>query len=86
MIPAIGRVGVAFLDKLYKGKSFIGKKTKESVTFLGNKGYAKSARALDIAATKGNKAIKWTDKTARKYPKSTAALGGAVAWDIVDND
>tara|TARA_R100000750_G_C2278916_1_gene70414 strand:+ start:48 stop:314 length:267 start_codon:yes stop_codon:yes gene_type:complete len=81
-----GRIGAAFLEKLYKGKSFIGKQSKKGVTYLGNRGYAKSARVLDVAATKGNVAIKWADKTARKYPRSASAVGGAALWDFLDND
>jgi hypothetical protein len=46
MIPATGRVGTEFLKKLYQGKSFIGKKSKEAVTTLGNKGHAKSAKFI----------------------------------------
>ncbi len=86
MIPAIGRVGTEFLKKLYQGKSFIGKKSKEAVTTLGNKGHAKSAKVLDAVMTKGNKGINYGVSTAKKYPKSASALGGAAAWDLMSDD
>ena len=44
MIPAIGRVGVKFLEKLYKGKSFAGKKTGDVVKHLSAKGHTKAAK------------------------------------------
>ena len=86
MIAAAGKLGIEIVKKLKFGKSYIGKQSKKGVTYLGNKGYAKSARALDVAATKGNVAIKWADKTARKYPKSASAVGGAALWDFLDKD
>ena len=86
MIAAAGKLGIEIVKKLKFGKSYIGKQSKKGVTYLGNRGYAKSAKALDVAATKGNVAIKWVDKTARKYPRSASAVGGAALWDFLDND
>ena len=86
MIPAIGRVGVAFLDKLYKGKKFAGKKTGDVVKHLSSKGHHETAKYTNIAAQNVNKGIKYADKTIRKYPKSASAVGGAIAFDIFDND
>ena len=85
MIPAIGRVGTEFLKKLYQGKSFIGKKSKEAVTTLGNKGHAKSAKVLDAVMTKGNKGINYGVATAKKYPKSASAVGGASLMAFLDD-
>ena len=85
MIAAAGKLGIEIVKKLKFGKSFIGKKTKESVTYLGNKGYAKSARALDIAATKGNVAINWGAKKAKEYPKIASAIGGAATIKFLDD-
>jgi len=86
MIAAAGKLGTEFLKKLYQGKSFIGKKSKEAVTTLGNKGYKKTARVFDATMTKGNKAINYSAATAKKYPKSASAVGGAMLWDLLDND
>jgi len=33
-----------------------------------------------------NKGINYADKTIRKYPKSASAVGGAIAFDIFDDD
>ena len=86
MIPAIGRVGVKFLEKLYKGKSFAGKKTGDVVKHLSAKGHHKTAKYTNLAAQNVNKGIKFTDATIRKYPKSASAVGGAIAFDIFDDD
>ena len=86
MITAIGKVGQQFVKKLYQGKTFAGKKTKETVQYLTNKNMPKAARAVDIAGTKVNKGIKFADKKIRKYPRTASAIGGAVAFDMIDND
>ena len=86
MMVAAGKLGIEIVKKLKFGKSFIGKKSKEAVTTLGNKGHAKSAKLLDATMTKGNKAINYGVAAAKKYPKSAAALGGAAAWDLMSDD
>lgn len=86
MITAIGKVGQEFVKKLYQGKKYAGVKTKESVKYFTNKKMPKVARAIDIAGTNVNKGIKYADKNIRKYPKTASAVGGAVAFDIFDDD
>ena len=86
MIAAAGKLGIEIVKKLKFGKSYIGKQSKKGVTYLGNRGYAKSAKALDVAATKGNVAINWSAKKAKEYPRIASAIGGAAAWDFLDND
>ena len=86
MIAAIGKVGHKVLQHLYTGKKWIGTQSIKAADFAGKKGYAKTSKVITGVSQKGNQAIKWADKTARKHPKSSAALGGAVAWDIIDND
>ena len=81
-----GRIGASFLEKLYKGKSFMGKKTGDAVKHLSAKGHHKTAKYTNLAAQNVNKGIKFTDKTIRKYPKSASALGGAIAFDIFDDE
>jgi len=85
MIPAIGRVGVKFLEKLYKGKSFAGKKTGDVVKHLSAKGHHKAAKYTNLAAQNVNKGINYGIATAKKYPKSASAVGGAIAFDIIDD-
>ena len=86
MIAAAGKLGIEIVKKLKFGKSYIGKQSKKGVTYLGNRGYAKSAKALDVAATKGNVAINWSAKKAKEYPKIASAIGGAALWDFLDRD
>ena len=81
-----GKLGVEIVKKLKFGKSYIGKKSKEAVTTLGNKGHVTSAKVLDAVMTKGNKGINYGVSTAKKYPKSASALGGAAAWDLMSDD
>ena len=81
-----GKLGIEIVKKLKFGKSFIGKKSKEAVTTLGNKKHFKSAKVLDAVMTKGNKGINYGVATAKKYPKSASAVGGAIAFDIFDDE
>ena len=81
-----GRIGASFLEKLYKGKSFMGKKTGDAVKHLSAKGHTKTAKYTNLAEQNVNKGIKYADKTIRKYPKSASAVGGAIAFDIFDDD
>jgi len=86
MMVAAGKLGIEIVKKLKFGKSFIGKKSKEAVTTLGNKKHFKSAKVLDAVTTKANKGINYGVKQAKKYPKTASAVGGAIAFDIFDND
>ena len=81
-----GKLGIEIVKKLKFGKSFIGKKSKEAVTTLGNKKHFKSAKVLDAVMTKGNKGINYSVATAKKYPRSASAVGGAIAFDIFDDE
>jgi len=81
-----GRIGASFLEKLYKGKSFMGKKTGDAVKHLSAKRHTKTAKYTNLAAQNVNKGINYADKTIRKYPKSASAVGGAIAFDIFDDD
>ena len=80
-----GKLGIEIVKKLKFGKSFIGKKSKEAVTTLGNKKYAKSAKVLDAVMTKGNKGINYGVAKAKKYPKSASAVGGASLMAFLDD-
>ena len=86
MIAAAGKLGLEIVKKLKFGKSYIGKQSKKGTEYLTHKGYKKSARVFDATMTKGNKAINYGAKMAKKYPKSASALGGAAAWDMMSDD
>jgi hypothetical protein len=86
MIAAAGKLGIEIVKKLKFGKSYIGKKSAQGVTALGNKGHKKSAKFMASVMHKGNKGINYGAEMAKKYPKSASALGGAAAWDMMSDD
>ena len=56
MIAAAGKLGLEIVKKL-NGKSYIGKKSAQGVTALGNKGHKKSAKFMASVMHKGNKGL-----------------------------
>jgi hypothetical protein len=80
-----GRIGVAFLEKLYKGKSFIGKQSVKAADLAAKKGYVQTSKAITGISQKGNVAIKWSAKKAKEYPKIAAAIGGAATIKFLDD-
>ena len=88
MIPfvAAGRVGVSMLRYLYKGKKKLGKFAKKSADLAAKKGHTKVSQAITGASQKGHIYSKKFGKTLKKYPKTSAAVTGAVLWDILDKD
>ena len=86
MIQAIGKVGHEILKHLYTGKKWIGTQSKVVSELAAKKGYVQTSKAITGVSQKGNVAIKWVDKTARKYPRSASAVGGAALWDFLDKD
>ena len=84
MIAAIGKVGHKVLQHLYTGKKWVGTQSKVASELAAKKGYVKTSKAITGISQKGNLGIKWADKTARKYPKSASAVGGAALWDFLD--
>ena len=85
MIPAIGKVGHQILKHLYTGKKWVGTQSVKAADFVGKKGYPNVSKAITGTAQKGNQAIKYGVSQAKKYPKTASAIGGAVAWDILDD-
>ena len=87
MIPvaAAGTVGLRILRTLYKGKKWIGKGSKKAAAFAG-KHHAGTSKFITGTSQKAHKATKYVARKIKKHPKISAALGGAVAWDIIDND
>ena len=89
MIPVAlraGSMGLKFLRTLYKGKAKIGTAAKKTATFAANKGYPKTSQFITGTVQKTHKGTKNIKKFVKKYPKSSAAITGAVAWDMLDNE
>ena len=89
MIPAglkAGSMALRFLRTLYGAKAKVGKASKVAAGFAGKKGFTKTSQFISGASQKTHRGTKWAKRTIKKYPKSSAALGGAVGWDIIDND
>ena len=88
MIPfvAAGRVGVSMLRYLYKGKKKLGKLSQTLSAKAGKAGFAKTSQAISGVSKKGAEYSKKFGKTVKKYPKTSAAVTGAVGWDILDRD
>ena len=83
---AAGHFGRQILKHLGKGQKWVGKKSALVAKDLAAKGHHGTSKFITGTSQKTSKGIKWTKKTAKKYPKTTAALGGAVIWDILDKD
>jgi len=89
MIPAglkAGSMALRFLRTLYGAKAKVGKASKAAASFAGKKGFTKSSQFITGASQKTHKGTKLAKRYIKKYPKSSAALGGAIGWDILDND
>ena len=88
MIPvaAAGTIGLRILKTLYRGKKWIGKGSKTLSAKAGKAGFAKTSQAISGISKKTHQGTKYLGKKIKKYPKTAAALGGAVAWDILDKD
>jgi hypothetical protein len=81
-----GSFGAKFLKKLYQGKRAMGKASKSAASFAAKKNYAKTSQFITGASKKTHKGFMNVKKAAYKYPKSAAAVSGALAWDIVDRN
>jgi hypothetical protein len=83
---AAGKVGQEILKHLYTGKKWVGTQSVKAADFAGKKGYPKVSKAITGTAQRGNQAIKYGVSQAKKYPRTASAIGGAVAWDMLDNE
>jgi len=84
-LPVAGTVGLRILKTLYKGKRWIGKGSKKAAEFAG-KHHAGTSKAITGASQKVHQGTRWAQRKIKKYPKSSAAFGGAVGWDLIDRD
>ena len=81
-----GSAGMKFLRMLYKGKAKLGTGTKMAADVAGKKGFTKTSQFISGTGKKSQKGYIATKKLVKKYPKSAAAVSGAVAFDIFDDD
>ena len=89
MIPAglkAGSMALRFLRTLYGAKAKVGKASKAASSFAGKKGFTKTSQFITGASQKTHKGTKLAKKYIKKYPKSSAAVGGAIGYDIFDSD
>ena len=85
-VVGAGRFGHQILKTLYKGQKWVGKKTAIGADLAAKKGWHGTSKFITGTSQKTSQGIKWAKKKAKKYPKTAAAIGGAAAWDILDND
>jgi hypothetical protein len=83
---AAGGAAMKILKLLYKGKKKIGKGSSMAADLASKKGFTKTSTAITGASQKVHKGTMKAKELAKKYPKSAAALTGAVGYDIFDND
>ena len=83
---AAGHFGRQILKHLGKGQKWVGKKTAAGADIAAKKGWHGTSKFMTGTSQKTSQGIKWAGKKAKKYPKTTAAIGGAAAWDFLDND
>ena len=85
-VVGAGRFGHQILKHLYKGQKWVGKKTALGADLAAKKGWHGTSKFMTGTSQKTSQGIKWAKKKAKKYPKTASAIGGAAAWDFLDND
>ena len=83
---AAGGAAMKMLKMLYKAKKKTGKSSQMAADFAAKKGFTKTSSAITGASQKVHKGTMKAKQLAKKYPKSTAALTGAIGYDIFDDD
>ena len=89
MIPAgikAGSMAFKILRTLYKAKKGVRTGATQSSKFLASKGFDKSAKVAEGLGKKVTSGSRQVGKTIKKYPKSASAVGGAIGYDIFDDD
>jgi len=81
---AAGSTALRFLRTLYKAKKKVGKGASMAAGYAGKKGFAKTSQAITGASQKTHKGFMASKRMIKKYPKTSAAIGGAAAWDFID--
>ena len=89
MIPAgikAGSMAFKMLRMLYKAKKKIGTGSKIAADTAAKKGFTKTSQFISGTAKKTHSGTMKAKKLAKKYPKSAAAITGAIGYDIFDDD
>ena len=89
MIPAAlkaGSVGLRILRTLYGAKAKVSKASKAASNLAAKKGLTNTSKFITGVSKKTHKGTKLAKKYIKKYPKSSAAVGGAIGYDIFDSD
>ena len=81
---AAGSTALRFLRTLYKAKKKVGKGASMAASYAGKKGFAKTSQFITGASQKTHKGFMASKRMIKKYPKTSAAIGGAAAWDFID--
>ena len=80
-----GGHAMRFLRTLYKGKKKLGTASKKAADFAAKKNLPRVSKGITGASQKAHKGTMIAKKYAKKYPKSAAAISGAVAFDMFDD-
>ena len=83
---AAGGAAMKMLRMLYKAKRKTGKGFAMAADKAGQAGFTKTSKVISGTSQKTQKGYIATKKLAKKYPKSAAAITGAVGYDIFDSD
>ena len=83
---AAGGAAMKMLRMLYKAKKKIGKGSTIAADTAAKKGFTKTSQFISGTAKKTHSGTMKAKKLAKKYPKSTAAITGAIGYDIFDDD
>ena len=83
---AAGGAAMKMLRMLYKAKKKTGTGSKIAADYAAKKGFTKTSSAITGTSQKVHKGTMKAKELAKKYPKSAAAISGAVAFDIFDDD
>jgi len=81
-----GSTALKFLRTLYKAKKKVGKGASMAASYAGKKGFPKTSQFITGASQKTHKGFMASKRAIKKYPKTSAAVSGAVAWDMLDNE
>ena len=83
---AAGGAAMKMLRMLYKAKKKIGKGSAIAADKAGKAGFTNTSKIISGTSQKVHSGTMKAKKLAKKYPKSTAAITGAIGYDIFDDD
>jgi len=83
---AAGGAAMKMLRMLYKAKKKTGKGFAMAADKAGKAGFTKTSKVISGTAQKTHKGTMKAKALAKKYPKSAAAITGAIGYDIFDDD